>query len=150
MAKLWCAAPRGQALPFRSRRRVGSPVSGSPSGSGSGPGGPPDESDLSARLRRLETQLEGKRPKAAPTGPARAGTPGGSAQLGQAMRLSTEFIAGVIAGGILGYLFDHLFGTKPWGMIVLLMLGFVTGIYNVMRVSGFNGEKAGKDRREGS
>lgn len=66
------------------------------------------------------------------------------------MRLSTEFIAGVIAGGILGYLFDHLMGTKPWGMIVLLMLGFVTGIYNVMRVSGFSGQKAEKDRPEGS
>ncbi|SFL14275.1 AtpZ/AtpI family protein [Methylorubrum salsuginis] len=124
-------------------------MSGDPSGTGSGPGGPPDDGDLSARLKRLETQLEGRRPKAAPA-PARAGTPGGSAQLGQAMRLSTEFIAGVIAGGILGYLFDHLFGTKPWGMIVLLMLGFITGIYNVMRVSGFSGQKAEKDRREGS
>jgi ATP synthase protein I len=66
------------------------------------------------------------------------------------MRLSTEFIAGVIAGGILGYLFDHLLGTKPWGMMVLLMLGFVTGIYNVMRVSGFSGQKAEKERRDGS
>jgi ATP synthase protein I len=125
-------------------------VSGDPSGSGSGPGGAPDDGDLSARLRRLETQLEGRRPKAAPGGPARNGAPGGSAPLGQAMRLSTEFIAGVIAGGILGYLFDHLLGTKPWGMIVLLMLGFVTGIYNVMRVSGFSGQKAEKDRPEGS
>lgn len=52
------------------------------------------------------------------------------------MRLSTEFIAGVLAGGILGWMFDHYLGTKPWGLIVLLMLGFATGIYNVMRVSG--------------
>ena len=53
------------------------------------------------------------------------------------MRLSTEFIAGVAAGGILGWTFDHYLGTKPWGMIVLLMLGFLAGDYNVMRVSGF-------------
>ena len=52
------------------------------------------------------------------------------------MRLSTEFIAGVLAGGILGWMFDHYLGTKPWGLIVLLMLGFATGVYNVMRVSG--------------
>ncbi len=52
------------------------------------------------------------------------------------MRLSTEFIAGVLAGGILGWMFDHYLGTKPWGLIFLLMLGFATGIYNVMRVSG--------------
>ncbi len=132
---------------LRSRRRVGSPVSGDPAGNGSGPEKAPADGDLSARLKRLETQLEGKQPKAAPTERARNGASGGSAQLGQAMRLSTEFIAGVIAGGILGYICDHLFGTKPWGMIVMLMLGFVTGIYNVMRVSGFNGQKTEKDRR---
>ncbi|BAU92107.1 FoF1 ATP synthase subunit I [Methylorubrum populi] len=120
---------------------MGSPVSGDPSGEGSGPEKAPADGDLSARLKRLETQLEGKRPKVASSERARNSASGGSAQLGQAMRLSTEFIAGVIAGGILGYIFDHLFGTKPWGMIVLLMLGFVTGIYNVMRVSGFSGKK---------
>jgi ATP synthase protein I len=116
-------------------------VSGDPAGQGSGPEKAPADGDLSARLKRLETQLEGKRPKAVPDKLARTGTSGGAAPLGQAMRLSTEFIAGVIAGGILGYIVDHLFGTKPWGMIVLLMLGFVTGIYNVMRVSGFSGRK---------
>ena len=65
------------------------------------------------------------------------------------MTLSTEFIAGVVAGGVLGWIVDHSFGTKPWGLIVLLMLGFVTGIYNVMRVSGFAGARPGRrDRRE--
>lgn len=116
-------------------------MSGNPSGEGSGPEKAPTDGDLSARLKRLETQLEVKRPKAVSSERARNSASGGSAQLGQAMRLSTEFIAGVIAGGILGYIVDHLFGTKPWGMIVLLMLGFVTGIYNVMRVSGFSGKK---------
>jgi len=61
------------------------------------------------------------------------------------MRLSSEFIAGVVAGGILGWLFDHLLGTKPWGLMVFLMLGFLTGIYNVMRVSGFGGASVRKD-----
>ena len=65
------------------------------------------------------------------------------------MRLSTEFVAGVIAGGILGYLCDHLLGTKPWGLMLFLVLGFLTGIYNVMRLSGF-GPKPGKDHRQGS
>ncbi len=65
------------------------------------------------------------------------------------MTLSTEFIAAVVAGGVLGWLVDHGLGTKPWGLIVLLMLGFVTGVYNVMRVSGFVGARPGqRDRRE--
>ena len=62
------------------------------------------------------------------------------------MRLSTEFIAGVLAGGILGWMFDRYLGTKPWGLIVLLMLGFATGVYNVMRVSSSLSKASTKDR----
>lgn len=65
--------------------------------------------------------------------------------MGLAMRLSTEFIAGVLAGGILGWLCDQFLGTKPWGLIVLLMLGFATGVYNVMRVSGSLSRPAAKN-----
>lgn len=66
------------------------------------------------------------------------------------MTLSTEFVAGVIAGGILGWIVDHVFGTKPWGLIVLLLLGCVAGFYNVLRASGFGGTRphrgGGSDR----
>jgi len=57
--------------------------------------------------------------------------------MGRAFRMSTEFVAGVIAGGGLGYLLDRVAGTSPWGLIVLLLLGFGAGVYNVMRASGF-------------
>ncbi len=104
-------------------------------GNDSGDGRTPDE-DLAGRLKRLETRIEEKRPAASSDPLPRRGAPSGASPLGQAMRLSTEFTAGVLAGGILGWLFDQFLGTKPWGMIVLLMLGFATGVYNVMRVSG--------------
>jgi len=108
----------------------------------------PTDSELSARLRRLETQIERKRPQAAPD-PSTRPRNGGPSSLGQAMTISTEFVAGVIAGGILGWIVDHVFGTKPWGLIILLMLGFVAGVYNVMRVSGFTGARPGRrDRQE--
>ena len=61
------------------------------------------------------------------------------------MTISTEFVAGVIAGGVLGWIFDRMLGTKPWGLIVLLMLGFVAGVFNVMRASGFAGPRSGRD-----
>ncbi|MGX7704264.1 AtpZ/AtpI family protein [Methylobacterium sp. Gmos1] len=102
---------------------------------GTGEGSSPDD-DLSARLKRLEMQIDRKRPAAAPDPSSRHGS-GGPSSLGIAMRLSTEFVAGVLAGGLLGWGFDRLLGTKPWGLIVLLVLGFGAGIYNVMRVSGF-------------
>ncbi|MCJ2070764.1 AtpZ/AtpI family protein [Methylobacterium sp. J-030] len=115
---------------------------------GNGTEGTPTDSELSARLRRLETQIERKRPQAAAEPSTRPRT-NGSSSLGQAMTLSTEFVAGVIAGGILGWIVDHVFGTKPWGLIVLLMLGFVAGVYNVMRVSGFSGARPERrDRQE--
>ena len=95
------------------------------------------DSDLSARLKRLETQIDRQRPSASErSGGVGRGSSDPSA-LGRAFRMSTEFVAGVIAGGGLGWLFDRWFGTSPWGLIVLFVLGFGAGIYNVMRVSGF-------------
>ena len=108
----------------------------------------PDEKEdgdgaLSARLKDLEAKLERTRPKAPSSSPGTNGESGGPSPIGQAMRLSTEFIAGVIAGGILGWLCDRLLGTQPWGLMVFLMLGFATGIYNVMRLTGFMGKPPG-------
>jgi ATP synthase protein I len=60
-----------------------------------------------------------------------------AASLSGALRLSSEFIAGILGGGGLGWVVDHFLGTSPWGLIVLLLLGFVAGVYNVMRDSGF-------------
>jgi ATP synthase protein I len=56
--------------------------------------------------------------------------------LGQVMRLSAEFVGGVIAGGILGWLIDHFAGSSPWGLIVCTLLGFAAGIMNMMRAAG--------------
>ena len=106
----------------------------------SGDGAPkPDpgagEAELAARLKRLGAGLSSADP---PPGAVRPG-PGSSdpSALGRAFRLSTEFVAGIIAGSLLGWGLDVVAGTRPWGMIVGLMLGFGAGIYNVMRASGF-------------
>lgn len=111
-------------------------MSGNDAGDENGDGRQKSDEDLSARLKRLENRIEAKRPATPSRSAPGAGAPKGASSLGLAMRLSTEFIAGVLAGGILGWLCDQFLGTKPWGLIVLLMLGFATGVYNVMRVSG--------------
>ncbi len=54
----------------------------------------------------------------------------------QAMKLSSEFIAAIIVGAVLGYVFDRFLGTAPWGMIILLLLGFCAGVLNVLRSAG--------------
>ncbi|MEL6920075.1 MAG: AtpZ/AtpI family protein [Pseudomonadota bacterium] len=54
----------------------------------------------------------------------------------KAFKLSSEFIAGVVAGAGLGYLIDTFAGTTPWGMIIFLLMGFAAGVLNVLRSSG--------------
>lgn len=116
---------------------------------GSGPGtGPASDGDLSERLKRLETQLDRKRDTAPAQGNGFERSPSGPSALGRAFRMSAEFVAGVIAGGGLGWLFDRALGTSPWGMIVFLMLGFCAGIYNVMRTSGFLAPPSGAKPRD--
>ncbi len=50
-------------------------------------------------------------------------------------RLSSEFVAGVLAGAGLGWLLDHWLGTSPWGLIGLTMLGFVASVVTLIRAS---------------
>jgi ATP synthase protein I len=94
------------------------------------------DGDLSARLRQLETQLDRKR-EAAPDRDERSGESASEpSAIGRAFRMSSEFVAGIIAGGGLGWLLDRWLGTSPWGLIVFLMLGFAAGTFNVVRAAG--------------
>lgn len=53
-----------------------------------------------------------------------------------ALKLSSEFIGAVIVGAMIGYLLDLFLPTKPWGLIVFLLLGFCAGVLNVLRTAG--------------
>lgn len=55
--------------------------------------------------------------------------------LGQAWRMSTELVVSVIVGLGLGYGIDVIFGTKPWGILLGLCLGFAAGIMTVLKTS---------------
>ena len=54
----------------------------------------------------------------------------------EAMKVSSEFIAGIIVGGLIGWVIDYWAGTSPLGLIVFLLLGFAAGILNVLRATG--------------
>ncbi|MDX8459065.1 AtpZ/AtpI family protein [Mesorhizobium humile] len=93
--------------------------------------------DLGASLATRRTdRLEGKDDAKAATG------------YGQALKLSSEFIAGVVVGVGLGWIIDRAAGTTPWGLIVGLLLGFGAGILNVLRSAGLASEfgQGGKPR----
>jgi ATP synthase protein I len=49
---------------------------------------------------------------------------------GSAFMVATHLVGGIIAGTLLGYLFDSFFKTEPWGLIVGFLLGVVAGFKN--------------------
>jgi ATP synthase protein I len=95
-----------------------------------------DGAALDARLRRLDERLGALKPKPRQNAEATPGIADNPSNLGRALRLSSEFVAGIIVGGFIGWLIDRLTGWSPWGMIVFLMLGFVAGTLNAMRSAG--------------
>ncbi len=54
---------------------------------------------------------------------------------GQAFRLSTEMVAGVLVGGFIGWVLDEWLGTAPWFLLVFFFLGIAAGILNAVRAA---------------
>lgn len=95
----------------------------------------PGDSDLERRKQALEAKLSThKAQSGAPdAGPNHTGGLGG---MGQALKISSEFIAAVAVGAAIGWTLDYFAGISPWGLVIFLLLGFVAGILNVMRSAG--------------
>ncbi|AHG44260.1 ATP synthase [Rhizobium leguminosarum bv. trifolii CB782] len=94
------------------------------------------EESLEKRRAQLEAKLASKRAEAGVEHASEAQAEVSRKGYAQAMKLSSEFIAAIIVGAVLGYVLDRFVGTAPWGMIVLLLLGFCAGVLNVLRSAG--------------
>lgn len=112
------------------------PVKNTPDGGENGKRAAASNSDAELEQRRqsLEAKIAAKVTSDADK--AAAEDTSTSKGVAQAFKLSSEFIAGVVAGAGLGYLIDQLAGTTPWGMIIFLLLGFAAGVLNVLRSAG--------------
>jgi ATP synthase protein I len=64
--------------------------------------------------------------------------------MGRGFQLSSELIAGVVVGALIGWGIDHVLPTKPWGLIVFVLLGFTAGVVNVIRSAGVTPDKTGR------
>lgn len=86
-------------------------------------------SDLARRIARARRDDQ-------PDVDASGGQRGGNLTVwARAARLGTEFIAAVLVGTGAGYGLDLLLGTRPWLMLVMLLVGFGAGILNVVRAA---------------
>ena len=75
----------------------------------------------SAKNRAKSKYLENKEPK--------------TSGMGHAFKMSTELVAAVAVGTIIGFILDNWFDTKPWLIIIFFFVGFAAGIVNVIRTA---------------
>jgi ATP synthase protein I len=99
-----------------------------------------DEAALSARLGNLDhrlSEIRGSRKIGTDRSEADSGDGAARASaMAIGFRLSSELVAGVVVGAFMGWGFDRLLSTSPFGLIVFLLLGFVAGVVNVVRSAG--------------
>ena len=83
--------------------------------------------DLNERIAKAQAELD------AQARPRTKEPMGKGMNLG--LRMAADFVAAIIVGAVLGWGVDALLHSSPWGLVVCLMLGFITGVWNVVRVA---------------
>ena len=68
--------------------------------------------------------------------------------LGLGMRFGIEMVVALGVGFGIGWAIDRFLGTRPWGMVVFLVLGAAAGIVNVWRALTGKGLAVGYRRPE--
>ena len=86
----------------------------------------PEEQSFEERLNRAQREADDK--------PSFENAEDQSASpMGIAFKMGIELVVGSGVGAFIGFWFDRWFDTKPIFLIVLLILGFASGIRNVVR-----------------
>ena len=98
------------------------------------------EAELTARLQRLGERLgsleQRERRERDRDGGGNQRPSANASGLARALRLSSEFVAGIVVGGLIGWLVDRVAGISPWGLILFVLLGFAAGTLNALRSAG--------------
>ncbi|MAI91490.1 AtpZ/AtpI family protein [Ponticaulis sp.] len=87
----------------------------------------PEPDDLGARIaaaQAKQAQKTARKPKSS-----------GASGYGLGMKMVLDLIGGVLVGMVFGLALDHVAGTKPWGLLVLLCLGLATGLRMMLRTA---------------
>lgn len=107
---------------------------------GSSKRSPADEAALSERLTHLDEKLAALQRERdiqnAQRGMDEQSAAAKSSAMARGFRLSSELVAGVVVGAVIGWGIDRLLSTSPWGLIVFFLLGFAAGVMNLMRAAG--------------
>ena len=83
-----------------------------------------EEEDFKTRLKSAKNKAKSKYSKSKE--PSTSG-------MGHAFKMSTELVAAVAVGTIIGFILDNWFGTKPWLILIFFFVGVIAGIMNVIK-----------------
>ena len=83
------------------------------------------------KIKEIATRLEIAKKNIKNTKKNKEGS--NAASLGKALKISTELVAAVVVGSIIGFLLDGWFDTKPLLTICFFILGVAAGILSVFR-----------------
>lgn len=89
---------------------------------------PPELPELKRRLDKVRDRRAGAERKASSRSRS-------ASDMGVGIKVAVDLVAGVGFGGGIGWSLDWWLGTKPWLLVVFLMLGFAAGLLNVVRTA---------------
>ena len=95
---------------------------------------PEEKAAYERKLSDLGTRIDKAAAPKADTVEKEADAARGQA-MGMGFSIAAQLVAGVGAGGAIGYFLDRWLGTAPWLMVVVLALGFAVGMMNVVRTA---------------
>lgn len=90
-----------------------------------------DREAFKSRAGEIDRRLSEAKARYAPKSDARQR---GQA-MGQGLKIAVELVVGVGFGAIVGWWLDDVLGTRPWLMIVMVLLGFGAGMLNIIRTA---------------
>lgn len=96
---------------------------------------PTPDPELSAKLRQLDARLSEIRSERAITTEPQGRLAADGSAMAHGMKMVSEFVAGIAAGGMLGWLIDRFAGFQPFGLLIGLMFGFAAGLRNLYRAT---------------
>ncbi len=96
------------------------------------------DQDRADALRSLSEKLEHLRTAPSP------GTDDNASGWAIGVRYASEFSASVIVGALFGVGVDYFADSRPWGLIVGLILGFMAGTRSIVRTARELSEQDGE------
>lgn len=88
---------------------------------------PPSQDGLG--LDEFSDRLDAMRGEHEPEEPSH----GSGAAWGRALRASSDLLAGLFVGILIGFLLDKWLGTSPWLLLAGIGIGFAAGLRNLSR-----------------